>query len=68
MSANVGQAFQPAGSADFLVRRDARVFRCRGVSAPSWGLTVPGTGRLESLPYELKASLRYLTRSARHFR
>ena len=32
------------------------------MSAPSWGLTVPGTGRLESLPYELKASLRYLTR------
>jgi hypothetical protein len=24
-----------------------------------WGLTVPGTGRLDSLPYELKASLRY---------
>ncbi len=24
-----------------------------------WGLTVPGTGRLDSLPDELKASLRY---------
>jgi len=53
---DVGQAFQPAGSADFPVRRNARLFRCRGMPAPSWGLTVPGTGRLESLPYELKAS------------
>ena len=68
MSAEVGQAFQPAGSADFLVRRMGRAFRCRGVPARSSGLTVPGTGRLESLPCELKASLRYLTRSARHFR
>ena len=52
MSADVGQAFQPAGSADFPVRRDARVFGAHGMSAPSWGLTVPGTGRLESLPYK----------------
>ena len=51
-SSGVGQAFQPAGSADFPVRRNARMFRCRGVSAPSWGLTVPGTGRLDSLPYK----------------
>jgi len=58
MSADVGQAFQPAGSADFPVRRDARLFRCRGVSAPSWGLTVPGTGRLDSLPYELSVRTR----------
>ena len=56
---DVGQAFQPAGSADFPVRRNARLFRCRGGPAPSWGLTVPGTGRLDSLPYELKASLRH---------
>ena len=48
----VGQAFQPAGSADFPVRRMGRAFRCRGMSAPSWGLTVPGTGRLDSLPYK----------------
>ena len=49
---DVGQAFQPAGSADFPVRRNARLFRCRGVSSRSSGLTVPGTGRLESLPYK----------------
>ena len=59
MSADVGQAFQPAGSADFPVRRDARLCGTLGMSMMFWGLTVPGTATLDSLPYELKASLRY---------
>ena len=36
-----------------------------------WGLTIPGTATLDSLPYELKASLRYecpLLRIAPFFR
>jgi hypothetical protein len=65
MQADVGQAFQPAGSADFPVRRNARMFAALGMSTMFLGLTVPRTGRLDSLPYKLTARTRRPLRPAR---